>query len=168
MYRFVVERRIRRVFAQLCAGDYESSLAQFPARIEHFFPGDHALGGTRQTPEGMRRWFERLYAIFPGLHFEIKGVLVRGWPWRTTVAIEWLDRATLPDGSSYENEGVHIMHLRWGRVVAFRPYLDTQLVAAACERAARAGVDEATAQPIEEGPVAGESRMRLATARGQR
>ncbi|MFN8514921.1 MAG: hypothetical protein U0841_20525 [Chloroflexia bacterium] len=51
MYRFVVERRIRRVFAQLGAGDYASSLARFPTRIEHFFPGDHALGGTRRTPE---------------------------------------------------------------------------------------------------------------------
>ncbi|MFN8514922.1 MAG: hypothetical protein U0841_20530 [Chloroflexia bacterium] len=80
----------------------------------------------------MRRWFERLYAIFPGLHFEIKGCWYGVGPWQTTVAIEWIDRATLVDGSHYENEGVHIMHLRWGRVVAFRPYLDTQLVAAAC------------------------------------
>ncbi len=166
MYRFIVERRVRQVFAQLSAGNYESSLAQFPPRIYHFFPGDHALGGVRRTREGMRRWFERLYAIFPGLHFEIRGVLVRGWPWRTTIAIEWTDRATLPDGSRYENEGVHIMQMRWGRVVAFRPYLDTQLVADACERAARAGVSEAMARPIEDGPIAGEERARLAAARG--
>jgi ketosteroid isomerase-like protein len=153
---------VRQVFAQLGAGDYESSLAQFPPTLHHFFPGDHALGGTRRTPDGMRRWFERLYAIFPGLHFEIRGVLVRGWPWRTTIAIEWIDRATLPDGSHYENEGVHIMQMRWGRVVAFRPYLDTQLVAAACDHAARAGVSAATASPIEEASLPGGVKTMLA------
>lgn len=148
MYRLIVERRVRRVFAQLGAGDYQSSVAQFPPHLSHHFPGEHALGGTRHTPAAMRRWFERLFAIFPDLHFEIRAVLIRGWPWHTIAAIEWTDRAILPDGSSYENDGVHIMHLRWGRVVSIRPYLDTQAVADACARAARGGVAEGMAAPI--------------------
>ena len=152
MYRLLVERRVRRVFAQLGAGDYRSSVAQFPPRLYHHFPGAHALGGTRHTPAAMGRWFARLFAIFPDLHFEIRAVFIRGWPWHTIAAIEWTDRAILPDGSPYENDGVHIMHLRWGRVVSIRPYLDTQAVADACARAAQAGVAEGLATPIADNP----------------
>ncbi len=89
-------------------------MRRMPPELVHVFPGDHALGGVRRTPEGMRRWFERLYAIFPELGFEVKHVLVRGWPWDTQVAVEWVDRATPPDGVPYVNEGAHVMRLRRG------------------------------------------------------
>jgi ketosteroid isomerase-like protein len=35
----------------------------------------------------------------------------------TTVIIRWVGAQTLPDGAPYENHGVHIVRLRWGKVV---------------------------------------------------
>lgn len=81
MYRGFVGRKVRETFGQLGEGDYESSVREIPAGIFHVFPGEHALGGVRRTPEGMRRWFGRLYGIFPDLSFEVRRVIVRGWPW---------------------------------------------------------------------------------------
>lgn len=150
MYRTFVERKVRETFRQLSEGDYESSVSEMPPSLYHCFPGDHALGGVRRTPKGMRRWFERLYEIFPDLHFEVKRVLVRGWPWDTTVAIEWVDRATPPDGIPYVNEGTHVIRLRRGKLVYLHAYLDTQKVAEVCDRLAARGMAEATAPPIEE------------------
>ena len=150
MYHKIVERRVRRTFDMLSAGDYASSVGEMPPSLYHVFPGEHALGGVRRTPEGMRRWFERLYTVFPDLRFEVKNVLVRGWPWDTTVAIEWIDRATPPDGVPYVNEGSHVMRLRWGKLTYLHAYLDTQRVAEVCERLAEGGMSEASAPPIEE------------------
>ena len=148
MYRRFVERKVRETFRRLSEGDWEAQVGQMPPELVHVFPGDHALGGVRGTRQGMRRWFERLYEIFPDLSFEVKHVLVRGWPWDTTVAVEWVDRATPADGVPYVNEGTHVMRLRQGRLVYLRGYCDTHKVAEVCDRLARQGMAEAAAPPI--------------------
>jgi ketosteroid isomerase-like protein len=150
MYRRFVERQVREAFRQLSEGDYETSVGQMPPELVHVFPGDHALGGIRRTPEGMRKWFGRLYQIFPDLSFEVKRVLVRGWPWDTTVAVEWVDRAIPPDGVAYVNEGTHLMRLQRGKLTYIHAHLDTQKVAEVCDRLAQRGMAEAAAPPIEE------------------
>lgn len=150
MYRRFVERKVRTVFRQLSEGDWETPLAQLPPQLLHVFPGDHALGGVRRTRDGMRRWFTRLYTIFPDLRFEVTQVLVQGWPWDTTVAVQWIDRSTPPDGVPYVNAGVHILRLRRGTLVSLHVYLDTQKVAEVCDRLAADGMAEAAASPIHE------------------
>jgi ketosteroid isomerase-like protein len=66
------------------------------------------------------------------------------------VAIEWIDRATPPDGVPYVNEGTHVMILRWGRLTYLHAYLDNQRVAEVCDRLGKASMKEAVAPPIEE------------------
>jgi ketosteroid isomerase-like protein len=151
MYKAMVQRTARHAFDQLNQGKYEPLLARLGPGFMHTFSGDHTLGGTRHTTEGMRRWFERLYRLFPHLHFEVHDVLVSGWPWGdTVVAIHWTDRAAPCDGRPYSNHGVHIMRLRRGRLVGLHAYLDTQRVAEVCQRLAAQGVAEAAMPPIED------------------
>jgi ketosteroid isomerase-like protein len=114
MYHWLVRRLVRRTFESLSRGDYESVLKGVSPSVIHTFSGTHALGGTRHSVEAMHRWFQRLYRLCPKLNFEIKNIAVSGWPWDTTVAVEWVDRAMPADGSPYVNEGVHIIKLRWG------------------------------------------------------
>src|SRR5579885_2716417 len=94
MYHAFVRRVVGSAFESLSDGDYETLLSRCAANVEHRFPGKHALGGARHSVQAMRRWFQRLFMLFPGLNFEIKQILVRGWPWDTGVAVEWVDRAT--------------------------------------------------------------------------
>ncbi len=65
------------------------------------------------------------HEIFPNPNFEVKCVLVRGWPRNTAVAIEWVGHATMADGVPYVNEGTHVLRLRWGKFVCLHAYLDT-------------------------------------------
>jgi ketosteroid isomerase-like protein len=147
-YHAVVERKLRRAFDRLGAGDYGSLFADFAPHIEHVFAGDHALGGARHSQQAYRQWFERLYRLLPGLHFEVRRLVVTGWPWDTLAVVEWIDRASPKDGEPYLNEGVHLMRLRWGRVVGIRVYLDTQRLNDTFQRLAHNGVEEAVAPPI--------------------
>lgn len=117
--------------------------------LTHNFPGEHALGGEHHTPEQMRRWFARLYTIFPDLHFDVRRVVVRGWPWDTTVAVEWDDHATPPDRIRYDNEGTHFIRLVRGRIVSLHAYCDSQKIADVCERLAASGLAEVSAPPID-------------------
>ena len=151
MYHVIVRRQVRKIFEGLSRGDWESALGGVAERFEHIFPGDHALGGTRHTKPGLRAWFTRLFSVHPRLRFEIKHIASSGAPWDTTAIIEWRDYAVMADGdTSYVNDGVHVIRLRWGKIVSLHPYLDTQKYAAALRRLAGTGFAAAAAAPIED------------------
>jgi len=150
MYHRIVKQIVLQNFERLSQGDYESMLKGMSPSITHTFSGQHTLGGTRHSVPAMREWFSRLFRLFPGLNFEIRSVAVSGWPWMTTIAVEWTDRATPADGSAYVNEGMHLIKMRWGKVVYLRAYLDTAVLITTCERLAAYGLSEAVAAPIED------------------
>lgn len=65
------------------------------------------------------------------------------------MALERIAHLRPADGSeAYENHGAHWIRIRWGTVTHIHAYLDTQRVAAACDRMAAAGIAEAAAEPI--------------------
>lgn len=148
MYHALVRRKLRAVFASLSNGEYEPLLAGLAPSFDHVFSGTHALGGARHTPAGLRRWFERLYRLFPNLQFTVKHIAVSGPPWNTSALIEWRDAATPADGVPYVNDGTHVIRLRWGKLVSLHAYLDTAVLANACRRMADNGIAEAAAAPI--------------------
>lgn len=150
MYHAIVKRRVVATFAALNRGEYEPAIAGMAARLEHVFAGHHPLGGVRHSRDAMRLWFERLFRLNHHLDFDLKHIAVSGWPWDTTAIAEWTDGAELADGSSYCNSGVHIVRMRWGKIVSLHAYLDTGMWEAACHRMAQSGIEEASAPPIED------------------
>jgi ketosteroid isomerase-like protein len=150
MYHMIVRRKIIESFAALNRGDFEVPLAAMAPRFEHIFAGTHPLGGVRHSAPAMRLWFERLFRLTQHLGFTLKHVAVSGWPWNTTIVVEWQDSAILADGKPYLNDGAHVIRMRWGKVVGLHAYLDTAVFADACKRMAEAGIAEAAAQPIED------------------
>jgi hypothetical protein len=72
-----------------------------------------------------------------------------GWPWHTTVFVQWDGTATLLNGDdSYFNRGLHVITLRWGKVCALDVFEDSQEVARGLAAQAAAGVEEAAAEQI--------------------
>ena len=86
MYHAIVKRQLRRAFRDLGRGNYETILAGMAPEFEHVFFGDHPLGGKRHTGKTYRLWFERLARLFPDLGFELRNIVVNGWPWNTVAA----------------------------------------------------------------------------------
>ena len=125
MYRFFVKRSVRKTFARLSRGDYEAVVRRFGPRSRFVFAGDHALGGERRGQEAAREWFREMLGRFPGIRIEPTDVLVNGWPWNTVVATHLEISATLADGRPYRNEGMQLLRLRFGRVVADLIFEDT-------------------------------------------
>ena len=150
MYHAIVRWKVRKLFEALGRGDIDYAIAGLAPRFEHIFPGEHAIGGVRHAREVIRLWFERVLRVLPELRFDIKRMAVSGWPWHTTVLVEWRDYATLADGTPYVNDGAHAIQLRWGKVVVLHAYLDTQIVLDAMRVMAKAGVAEASAAKIED------------------
>jgi ketosteroid isomerase-like protein len=148
MYKAIARRKVRGLFEALSRGEWEKALVDVAPDVHHVFPGENAIGGERHSREAMGRWFERLYRLIPEIEFEVKEIVVRGWPWDMHVAVEWSDRGKAADGVPYENEGAHWMRLRRGKATYIHAYLDTEKVTEICDRMAASGIEEAAAAPV--------------------
>jgi ketosteroid isomerase-like protein len=144
----MIKRRIETVFHDIGRRDLSRVLPSLATNVHHRFAGDHALGGERHSREGVSRWFERLFRLFPELTFSVHSVHAAGWPWRLTVTAEWTARAVPAAGDTYENRGAHVLRIERGKVTHLHAYEDSQAVAHACDVMAAAGIEEATVPPI--------------------
>jgi len=148
MHHMIARRTARWAFDRLSKRDVAPLLARCAEDIHHQFAGDHALGGVRHSKRAFSEWLDRLFRLFPELRFEPRSVLVKGPPWHMIVAVLWTDRGRAADGEAYENQGVHELQIRWGKLVSLRAHLDTQHLVGVLDRMAGNGVTEAEAAPI--------------------
>ena len=148
MYHAIVKRIARKNFLRVNAKAFDAILSECAPDIRHRFGGDHALGGARHDREALRNWFGRLGRLGRHLTLSVEDVWVKGLPHDTTIIVRWSATDTLPDGSPYRNRGVHIVGMRWGKVVAVDAHEDSLAVARNLERQAALGVAEATAAQI--------------------
>ncbi|NHC15753.1 nuclear transport factor 2 family protein [Motilibacter deserti] len=163
MYHRIVRRRLRSSFDAINRGDYAAIVRQFGHGAEHWFSGSHTLSGRRTSALDIQAWYDRLAAVFPDLHFDITKLVVGGWPWDTVAMIEWVDFVSDESGRRYSNQGVHVIRLRWGKVVELHVYCDTQLLASICETLGSQGRSAAVAEPV-----GASEPFAEAAARGQR
>ncbi|MHA6688599.1 nuclear transport factor 2 family protein [Mesorhizobium sp. A556] len=148
LYSYIVEKEIRKTFQHVNNHRWDAAVKAVAPHVHHRVSGAHALGGERRSKEAMRRWFERLGRVLPTLQLTINHVWVKGWPWHTTVFVEWDSAATLLNGASYVNRGIHVFTLRWGRVHALEEFQDSQAAARGLAAQAAAGLEEAATEPI--------------------
>lgn len=148
MFHRLIEAQARRTFDLVNAHDYDQILATAVPDIRHNFSGQHALGGERNDAAHMRLWFERLRRLVPNLTLTVTDVWVIGGLRSAVVFVAWTATATLLDGESYANHGVHIVHLRRRKIVSIDVNEDSQAVVGALQRQAHSGLTEALAPPI--------------------
>ena len=142
MYKFIVKRIVRRTFAGLSKGDYESVVKQFRPQSRFMFAGEHALGGERRGQEAVREWFQEMQRRFPGIQIVPREVVVNGWPWNTLIATHLVISAPRPGGREYRNEGMQLLRLSWGRVVEDLIFEDTLALDAELRRSEHSGERE--------------------------
>lgn len=148
MYHTIVKRVATKNFERVNDHDYDALLKDCAPNIHHRFGGHHALGGVRHDREALGRWFQRLGRLAPTLKLTFQDVWVKGWPHDITIIIRWTAAQTLLDGSPYENHGVHIVRMRWGKIVDIDANEDSQVVAESLKVVGAHGVQEALAEPI--------------------
>lgn len=148
MYHAIVKQIARKNFLRVNHKDFEALLGDCAPDIHHRFGGNHALGGERHDREALRQWFGRLGRLGKHLTLTVEDVWVKGLPNNTTIIIRWSATDKLPDGSPYRNRGVHIVNMRWGKVVSIDAHEDSQAVAEGLKGQAAMGIAEATAPQI--------------------
>ncbi len=148
MYHSIVKRIARKNFLRVNDKDFAALLRDCAPDIHHRFGGAHALGGERHDREALRQWFGRLGRLGRRLTLTVEDVWVKGLPNDTTIIVRWSATDVLPDNAPYRNRGVHIVKMRWGKIVDIDAHEDSQAVAENLGKQAALGVAEAAAPPI--------------------
>jgi hypothetical protein len=112
--------------------------------------GPHVQGDGPRARAAGAAGAERRTARLPaaaGGQLDVEDILVNGPPWRTRVALRVVAYVPGPngdgDGDEYANRAVAYLDLRWGRLVTWEDYEDTERVAV--WDSARAAVPSASA-----------------------
>jgi ketosteroid isomerase-like protein len=148
MYHAIVKRIAKKNFERVNQRDFAALLKDCVPNVYHRFSGNHALGGERHDREALGRWLDRLARLGPDMKLTVRDVWVKGLPHNTTIIVRWTNTDALPDGSRYHNHGVHIVKMRWGKIVEIDANEDSQAVADALRIRAAHGIAEASAPPI--------------------
>ena len=142
MLKRTVRALVRRGIARLNAGDPGFLLRMAAPDVALRFPGDNSWAtmfrplekgrGPHATHRGVdecRAFAERF--VSEGIQLEIEDIVVNGPPWNTRVAVRAHDFVPGVDGTDvYNNRVVAFIELRWGRLVSWEDYEDTERVAA--------------------------------------
>ena len=151
MYKASIRALMRHSVRRLNDGDYSLLLKLAHPDFELAFPGDNSWAtmfrpqrsgreryATHRGIEEVTAFAERFVA--QGIRFEIEDILVNGPPWNTRVAVRVVDYVAAPDSGPdvYNNRVVLFLETRWGRLVRWEDYEDTERVADWDRRAAAA------------------------------
>lgn len=137
MYKATIRALLRHSIRKLNAGDYSLLLKMASPDFELVFPGDnswstmfrpHRAGREahvthRGIDEGTA-FAERF--VREGIQFEVEDILVNGPPWNTRIAVRAHDFIPGDDGDRYHNRALLFLETRWGRLVRWEDYEDTQ------------------------------------------
>lgn len=149
LYSYIVKKKIQQTFDHVNNHRWDKALEAVSPRVHHRVSGRHALGGERHDKAAMLSWFERFGRVLPDLNIKVSHIWVTGWPWDTTVFVQWDATSPLLNGDTpYVNRGLHVFNLRWGKVHALEEFQDSQASAEGLAFQTRAGIDEAGLKPI--------------------
>ena len=143
MYKASIRALLRNSVSNLNKGDYSLLLKMASPDFELRFPGENSWATMfrpqrpGREPHATHRGIEEAMAfadrfVAEGIQFEIEDILVNGPPWNTRIALRVRD--FLPGGNGqpdrYNNRAVLFLEVRWGRLLRWEDYEDTERVAA--------------------------------------
>jgi ketosteroid isomerase-like protein len=124
MQSWLAKKVISYVMSRTRAGDIQPTLLLDAPDVTLTFPGQNSWSGVHRGKVEVERWLRRLVAL--GLQTYPDEVVVKGFPWNTTVCVRGYDHLQGPDGELvYENRFVIWGRMSWGRLKEYEVYEDT-------------------------------------------
>ena len=140
MYKASIRALVRHGIGRLSEGDPDFLLKLASDDAVIVYPGDNSWATMHRPvekgrhPHATHRGLDecRSFAsrfVDSGVRFQIEDILVNGPPWNIRVAVRAHDFVEGADGDKYNNRVVAFLEIRWGRLVRWEDYEDTERIA---------------------------------------
>ncbi len=141
MYKASIRAMMRYSVKKLNEGDYSMMLKMAHPNFELAFPGNNSWATmfrpqqTGRHRHATHRGIDEASAfadrfVAEGIQFQVEDILVNGPPWHTRIAVRIHSFVEDAAGDSYNNRALLFLEVRWGRLIRWEDYEDTERVAA--------------------------------------
>lgn len=120
MYALLVTPLVRRMYRDVCAGQFRLVTRLAAPDVTFVFPGTSSFGGTRNGKADLIDWLRRFATFRPEI--VVRDVVASGPPWNLRLAVRLDDTI----GTDYHNQVAEMMWIRWGRLRRLEVFLDTE------------------------------------------
>jgi ketosteroid isomerase-like protein len=124
MQSWLGKQLISYTMARSRAGDVAPTLRLEADDVRLRFPGDNSWSGEFVGKAEVELWLRRMARV--GVQTFPDEVVVKGFPWNTTVCVRGHDHVKSPSGETvYENRFVIWGRMAWGKLKDYEVYEDT-------------------------------------------
>ena len=143
MYKASIRALMRHSIKRLNQGDYSLMLRLAHRDFELAFPGDNSWATMFRAQQRSRHrhvthrgvdeataFAERF--VRERIQFVVEDIVINGPPWNTRIVVRAHNFIPATDGASdeYCNRAVLFLEVRWGRLIRWEDYEDSERVAA--------------------------------------
>ncbi len=110
---------------QMNRRDISKIISHYTEDVVYIYPGNTLVSGRWQGKKEIERFFHIYMEQFPELHFKIKNSFVKNIfdpCFCNTVALEFECKYTNRHNETYENSGVVVFKIKWGKVTQMQDY----------------------------------------------
>jgi ketosteroid isomerase-like protein len=114
MWKPIIKRQLRRIYAAFNAGDAEPAIARFAPNAHFRIAGSGPLEADLHGSHEIARWLRAL--MERGLRWEIEDILINGSPRQTRLITRYTIHATSTNDPTWNYRGIQYAQLRWGKI----------------------------------------------------
>jgi hypothetical protein len=114
MWKAIVERQLRRIYAAFNAGNAEPAIARFAPDAHFRIAGSGPFQADLHGSDEIAHWLRAL--MRRRLQWEIEDILINGSPRQTRLITRYTIQARNANDTSWNYRGVQYAQLRWGKI----------------------------------------------------
>ena len=121
----IAKQKIASGYDALNNRDVEAFLAAWRDDCTFIYPGDLPISGKMEGKSAIEKWFKNFFDQFPKIKYTLKNVCVDNvfdFMGTNTVAVHWDSEYTNKDGKEFQNSGVSIIKIKFGKAECVKDY----------------------------------------------
>ncbi|RLB97789.1 MAG: hypothetical protein DRH34_14735 [Deltaproteobacteria bacterium] len=121
----IAKQKISSAYNALNNRDFEAFLAAWRDDCTFIYPGDLPVSGKIEGKPAIEKWFKNFFDQFPKLKYTLKNVCVDNvfdFMGINTVAAHWDSEYTNKDGKKFQNSGVTVIKIKFGKAEFVKDY----------------------------------------------
>ena len=121
----IAKQKISSGYDALNNRDLETFLAAWRDDCTFIYPGELPISGTIVGKPAIEKWFKNFFDQFPKIKYTLKNVCVGNvfdFMGTNTVAVHWDSEYTNKDGNEFQNSGVSIIKIKFGKAESVKDY----------------------------------------------